>query len=59
MAVGVTKAQKEGLARVEALVAHIRAKAPGPFDAASLSRSYAVPAAQVAAIITKHGGHLG
>lgn len=59
MTVGVTKAQKEALIRTSALVDHITARIPGPFDAASLSRSYAVPIDRVTSIITKHGGRLG
>lgn len=59
MSLGFTKAQKDEAKRAAALADHIRSSTPGPFDAASLSRSYALSAAQVSAIITKHGGRLG
>jgi hypothetical protein len=49
------KAAREALAREGVLASHIRASA-GPFDAPSLSRSYAVPVERVRAILIRNGG---
>ena len=51
-----TKAAKEATKREGVLAEHIRARKPGPFDAASLARSFALPVARVAQIITRNGG---
>lgn len=52
---GSAQAAKDALAREGTLALRIRAGG-GPFDAASLSRSYAVPIDRVREIITRNGG---
>jgi len=50
-----TQAAADQVAREGHLAAHVRA-APGPFNAESLSRSYAVPVDRARQIITRNGG---
>lgn len=52
---GTAQASKDALAREGALAARIVAGG-GPFDAASLSRSYGVPIERARQIITRNGG---
>lgn len=52
------KAQAETIKREGILATHIRA-CTGPHNAASLARSYNLPADRVAQIITRNGGSHG
>lgn len=49
------QASKDALSREGVLATRIRAGG-GPFDAASLARSYALPVERVREIITRNGG---
>lgn len=50
------KAGAEALKREGILADHIKTRLPGPFDAASLARSFAIDATRVTQIISRHGG---